>query len=141
MQCTSYFANPTDQALLNLQVREAELRVAREELAFLQACGGAVEADVRRLRRGLGLPEEAGMPVVVVGGGDVVVVKEEGVVGELVRLKSVLLGNDVAGGIAQACRRVALELKRRGVPVFRRKKVAHVLRKDVLRVVEVVVGM
>ena len=98
---------------------------------------------MRRLRRGLGLPEEAGMPVVVVGGGDVVVVKEEEGFsgGELVSLKSVLLGKDVTGGMAQACRRVALELKRRGVPVFRRKKVAHVRRKDVLRVVEVVVGV
>ena len=69
MQFTSYYNNPSEQALLTLQVREAELRVAREELAFLQACGGVGEEDVRRLRLGLGLT--------VVECDDVVVVKEE----------------------------------------------------------------
>ena len=141
MQCTSYFANPTDQALLTLQVREAELRVAREELAFLQACGGVVEADVRRLRRGLGLrEEETGPPIVVVGQDNIVAVKEEVVVGELVSLKSVL--QPLMGGRhppAQACRRAALELKRCGVATFRRHKVVHVRREDVPRVAGVMV--
>ena len=82
------------------------------------------------------------MPVVVVGGGDVVVVKEEGVVGELVSLKSVL--QPLLGGrrpLAQACRRAALELKRCGVATFRRQKVVHVRRGDVPRVADVAVRL
>ena len=151
MQCTSYFNNPTEQALLSLQLREAELRVAREELAFLQACGGVAEADVRRLREGLGLQAAAvvqGVPVVAVGCDDVVVVKEEGDGGgggeeQLVSLKSVLLPvlreRRVRGEMAQACRRVALALKRCGVATFRRRKAVHVLQRDAWRVVQIAV--
>jgi hypothetical protein len=150
MQCTSYFNNPTEQALLSLQLREAELRVAREELAFLQACGGVAEADVRRLREGLGLQAAAvvqGVPVVAVGCDDVVVVKEEGDGGggeeQLVSLKSVLLPvlreRRVRGEMAQACRRVALALKRCGVAIFRRRKAVHVLQRDAWRVVQIAV--
>ena len=146
MQCTSYFNNPTEQALLSLQLREAELRVAREELAFLQACGGVAEADVRRLREGLGLQ---GAPVAVaVGCYDAVVVKEEegdggGGEEQLVSLKSVLLPvlreRRVRGEMAQACRRVALALKRCGVATFRRRKAVHVLQRDAWRVVQIAV--
>lgn len=151
MQCTSYFNNPTEQALLSLQLREAELRVAREELAFLQACGGVAEADVRRLREGLGLQAAAviqGVPVVAVGCDDAVVVKEEGDGGgggeeQLVSLKSVLLPvlreRRVRGEMAQACRRVALALKRCGVATFRRRKAVHVLQRDAWRVVQIAV--
>ena len=144
MQCTSYFNNPSEQMLLTLQVREAELRVAREELAFLQACGGVAEADVRRLRAGLGLSAVVqGGSVVAAGCNDVVVVKEEEGGGggeELVSLKSVLLPvlrEQGRAELAQACRRVALALKRCGVATFRRRKVVHVLRGDARRVVEI----
>jgi hypothetical protein len=142
MQFTSYYNNPSEQALLTLQVREAELRVAREELAFLQACGGVGEEDVRRLRLGLGLT--------VVECDDVVVVKEEEV-GDvvdgkrLVSLKSVLAPLIVSDeSIAQLCRRVRPIIERRGVQTFRRRKAVHVMRMDVGAVVEVgrgVVGL
>ena len=129
MQCTSYFINPSEQALLTLQVREAELRVAREELAFLQACGGAGEADVRRLRAGLGM-------------GAVAVVKEEyeddSSANELVSLKSILtplIATDAS--VAQLCRRVRPVLERQGMPVFKRRKAVHVRRGDADRVLEV----
>ena len=135
MQFTSYYNNPSEQALLTLQVREAELRVAREELAFLQACGGVGEEDVRRLRLGLGLT--------VVECDDVVVVKEEEV-GDvvdgkrLVSLKSVLAPLIVSDeSIAQLCRRVRPIIERRGVQTFRRRKAVHVMRMDVGAVVEV----
>ena len=137
MQCTSYFNNPSEQMLLTLQVREAELRVAREELAFLQACGGVAEADVRRLREGLGLQGAA-----VGCDRDVVVVKvEEGVNGgtndwDLVSLKQVLLPLVGGGGsVVQACRRVSLELKRSGVRTFKRRKAVYVQKSDAGRVV------
>ena len=133
MQFTSYYNNPSEQALLTLQVREAELRVAREELAFLQACGGVGEEDVRRLRLGLGLTVC----------DDVVVVKEEEV-GDvvdgkrLVSLKSVLAPLIVSDeSIAQLCRRVRPIIERRGVQTFRRRKAVHVMRMDVGAVVEV----
>ena len=124
MQCTSYFSNPAEQALLALQVREAELRVAREELAFLQACGGVGAADVRRLRAGLGIKDQEEE-------GGVVVVKEESssAVGELVSLKSVLrplITTD--SSVNQLCRRVRPALERHGVPTFKRQKVVHVLK-------------
>ena len=129
MQCTSYFSSPSDQALLALQVREAELRVAREELAFLQACGGAGADDVKRLRSGLGIRES-----------DAVVVKEEGGVEAeaLVSLKSILLPLITAdSSVAQLCRRVRPALERHGVRTFKRQKVVHVLRSQANRVLEV----
>lgn len=127
MQCTSYFNNPSDQALLALQVREAELRVAREELAFLRACGGVGAEDVRRLRAGLGIKESDEV---------VVVVKEER--GDLVSLKSILLPLITAdASVTQLCRRVRPALERQGVPTFKRQKVVHVLRSQTDRVLEV----
>ena len=129
MQFTSYYNNPSEQALLTLQVREAELRVAREELAFLQACGGVGEEDVRRLRLGLGLQ--------VVKGEDVVVVVKEERDMELVSLKSVLLPLLKAeNSITQLCRRVNSALAMRGVRVFKRHKTAHVRQSDAGRVLE-----
>ena len=139
MQCTSYFINPSEQALLTLQVREAELRVAREELAFLQACGGAGEADVRRLRAGLGMGE---VVVALRDDHDVVVVKEEYEddisANELVSLKSILtplIATD--SSVAQLCRRVRPVLERQGMPVFKRRKAVHVRRGDADRALEV----
>ncbi len=147
MQFTSYYSTPAEQALLTLQVREAELRVAREELAFLLACGGAGKEDVRRLRSGLGLlgaAEEEG------GGADddvVVVVKEEkvdeggvicddGCVGssssadpgssnDLVSLKTILAPL-VDASVARLCRRMRPALEQKGVRVFKRQRLAHV---------------
>jgi hypothetical protein len=137
MQCTSYFSNPSEQALLALQVREAELRVAREELAFLQACGGAGEDDVRRLRSGLGMA--ATVDVIVVDDVSHCSVKEEEEDGpRLVSLKSILaplIATDAA--VAQLCRRVKPEIERQGFPTFKRRKAVHVLRRDAGRVLEV----
>ena len=142
MKCTSYFSNPSEQALLTLQVREAaELRVAREELAFLQACGGIGEEDVRRLRGWLGLAavkaESHDVTVVVVEDSDG---SDDGMMAEarmppLVSLKSILtplVANDAS--IAQLCRRVRPELERLGLPTFRRCKTVHVLASDALEV-------
>ena len=130
-----------------LQVREAELRVAREELAFLKACGGVCEEDLRRLRAGLGLQ---GQNVALVGGDDddqVVVVKEEKADGNddalvygagLVDLKSILAQLIVPdSSVAQLCRRVRPVLENKGVRVFKRRKVLHVMREDVDKVLEV----
>ena len=112
--------------------------MAREELAFLQACGGVGEEDVRRLRSGLGL--QVVKAEFVVQAADVVVVNgvDDCRGDELVSLKSVLAPLIISdASIAQLCRKVRPILGRRGVPTFRRRKVMHVLRKDVAEVVEI----
>ena len=146
MQCTSYFSNPTEQALLTLQLREASLRVAREELAFLQACGGVGAEDVRRLRVGLGMVDSLN-GAAVVDNTDVVVVEEDGAggvvvkkepCGELVSLKSILLPlatSDIS--VTRLCRMVRPLLERHGVATFKRHKVVHVLRSQAVRVRDV----
>jgi hypothetical protein len=144
MQFTSYYSSPAEQALLALQVREAELRVAREELAFLQACGGVGAEDVKRLRAGLGLA--------AADSRDVVVVKEERVSDyegspplpassssssscSLVSLETVLAPLIAAdSSVAQLCRRVRPVLEREGVRVFKRQKAVHVRSGDVEKV-------
>jgi hypothetical protein len=159
MQCTSYYSNPSEQSLLALQVREAEIRVAREELAFLQACGGVGEDDVRRLRMGLGMaaPVQDDFVASFFGarhsdngfhGNNAanVVIKEENtdvcevqaVDGELVSLKNLLTPLiTTESSVAQLCRRVRPVLERQGVPTFKRQKVVHVLRSQADRVLEV----
>jgi hypothetical protein len=146
MQCTSYFSHPSEQALLALQVREAELRVAREELAFLQACGGAGEDDVRRLRAGLGMAavkEERPDAVVVVGEDDNAVEKVASAGGPLVSLKSILAPLMIAtdASVSRLCRRVRPVLERHGMPTYKRRKAVHVLSSDAARVAEVAAGV
>ncbi len=140
MQFTSYYSSPAEQTLLALQVREAELRVAREELAFLRACGGVGAEDVKRLRAGLGLA--------AADSRDVVVVKEERVSEDegsfplpassssgLVSLETVLAPLIAAdSSVAQLCRRVRPVLEREGVRVFKRQKAVHVRSGDVEKV-------
>jgi hypothetical protein len=146
MQCTSYFSHPSEQALQALQVREAELRVAREELAFLQACGGAGEDDVRRLRAGLGMAavKEERPDVVVVGeDNDRACAVEANVqTGSLISLKSILtplIATDAS--VNRLCRRVRPVLERHGMPTYKRRKAVHVLRSDAARVAEVAAGV
>ena len=136
MQCTSYFSNPSEQTLLSLQVREAELRVAREELAFLQACGGFGVDDVRRLRMGLGM-SSFNNHTIVIDDDEVVVVKEEE--GEdLVSLRSILAPLLASGAsIAQLCRRVRPALEREGVELCKRRKTIHVRRGDAEKVLAI----
>jgi hypothetical protein len=145
MQCTSYFSHPSEQALLALQVREAELRVAREELAFLQACGGAGEDDVRRLRAGLGMAvvKEERPDVVVVGEDDNAVEKVASAGGPLVSLKSILAPLMIAtdASVSRLCRRVRPVLERHGMPTYKRRKAVHVLSSDAARVAEVAAGV
>jgi hypothetical protein len=146
MQVTSYYSGPTEQALLTLQVREAELRVAREELAFLRECGGVGGEDVKRLRRGLGLVEEEGDGAVVVKVEDDAIVKEEEVenggngTGDLVSLKSVIAPLVIEASVNQQCRRLRPVLERHGFMMFKRKKVVHVRRSDARRI-SVIVSM
>jgi hypothetical protein len=136
MQCTSYFSSASEQTLLSLQVREAELRVAREELAFLQACGGFGEEDVRRLRVGLGLSAGNDTIIVLDDDDDVVVVKEEG--GDLVSLRSILVQLLPPGAsIAQLCRRVRPVLEREGVELCKRRKTIHVWSGDAEKVLAI----
>jgi hypothetical protein len=140
MQCTSYFSSASEQTLLSLQVREAELRVAREELAFLQACGGFGDEDVRRLRVGLGLSagstQHDDTIIVLDDDDDVVVVKEEG--GDLVSLRSILVQLLPPGAsIAQLCRRVRPVLEREGVELCKRRKTIHVWSGDAEKVLAI----
>ncbi len=110
--------------------------MAREELAFLQACGGFGEEDVRRLRAGLGLSAGNDTIIVLDDDDDVVVVKEEGV--DLVSLRSILVQLLTPGAsIAQLCRRVRPVLEREGVELCKRRKTIHVWSGDAERVLAI----
>jgi hypothetical protein len=50
MQCTSYYRDPYEHAAWQLYLRECALRAAREEVAFLEATGGATGEELARIR-------------------------------------------------------------------------------------------
>ena len=67
MQCTSFYRDPYEHAAWQLYLRECALRAAREEVAFLEATGGATHADLARIReRVLSSPEAAAAGAVAV---------------------------------------------------------------------------
>ena len=62
MQCTSFYRDPYEHAAWQLYLRECALRAAREEVAFLEATGGATDEELARIRERVlsGTIEEAG---------------------------------------------------------------------------------
>jgi hypothetical protein len=51
MQCTSYYRDPFETAAWQLYLRECALRTAREEVAFLEAVGGATKEELERIKQ------------------------------------------------------------------------------------------
>jgi len=132
-------------------LREHELRVVRDEFAFLQTCGGVSNEDIARFR----VAVLKHMPPLIAdndNNNDVIVVKDEpddtnnettkdGEIhslqgGGLISLKSMLLalGCNPASSINQQCRRVKALLLMSHIPTFRRHGATHVLVSDCMRV-------
>ena len=51
MQCSSDYRDPYETAAWQLYLRECALRTAREEVAFLEAVGGATKEELDRIRQ------------------------------------------------------------------------------------------
>ena len=144
MQCTSYYRDPYEHAAWQLYLRENGLRVAREEMAFLESTGGATPEEIARIRGRVLL----GGDVVMGGNNGPVVVKDEEAIpaivvpntpsGPTVSLKSILTDVVQAADAAanQLCRRVRPLLERHGIVTFKKHQAVHVLRVDVEKVRE-----
>ena len=127
MQCREAYEN----AAWHLYIRECTLRAAREEVAFLEATGGATSEEIARIRdRVLGDPHVA-----------MEAVKIEDDTRETVSLKSVLsdLAHDSA--VNQLCRRVRPVLEQYGISTFRKHQAIHVLKGDAQRVRQMGLGL
>ena len=103
-------------------MRECGLRVAREEVAFLESTGGVTCEDMRRIRGTLLAPP---------------LVKEEGTVS----LKSILADAARSEGVNQLCRRVKPVLDASGVVTLKKHNAVHVLRADAQRVLDLALGL
>ena len=108
MQCTSYYRDPYEAQAWELYLRECALRTAREEVAFLEATGGATGPEIARIRE-----------------------RVLGADGATVSLRSVLLEDDGA-----LCLRVRQLLEQAGVHTFLRHQTTYVLKNDAGRVRE-----
>jgi hypothetical protein len=128
MQCTSVYRDPYENAAWQLYLRECALRTAREEVAFLEATGGATPDEIARIRdRVIGNPN-APMEAIRV---------DEEKPTATVSLKSVLSELAQDSAVNQLCRRVRPVLEQLGVITFRKHQAIHVLRADAHRVREI----
>lgn len=141
MQCTSYYRDPYEQAAWQLYLREGALRVAREEVAFLQSIGGATEEDIARIRSRLTTMPPVGAP-------EIIWIKDESPTitaptdgessatgGVTVSLKSILTEVVQADAAAnQLCRKVRPLLEQNGIVTFKKHQAIHVLRADAQKV-------
>jgi len=131
MQCTSFYRDPYEHAAWQLYLRENGLRVAREEVAFLESTGGVTPEELARIRaRVLGeecvvVKDEEAVPAIVLPNGPTVSLKS--VLTEVVRA-------DAAAN--QLCRRVRPLLEQQGIATFKKHHAVHVLRTDAERVKE-----
>ncbi len=144
MQCTSYYRDPYEHAAWQLYLRENSLRVAREEVAFLESTGGATPEEIARIRErvvsgdsvGPVVPkEEQAIPAIVVSSNTTPS-------GATVSLKSILAEVVQADAAAnQLCRRVRPLLERHGIVTFKKHQAVHVLRADAERVKDLGAGL
>ena len=160
MQCTSYFRDPFETAAWQLYLRECALRTAREEVAFLEAVGGATKEELDRIRQRMS--NEPGydpnqIDVMAMNNTHLLNLVAQGQARNdlqpdpwsrdphpqpqndhntiTVSLKSVL--NDIIdsdAAINSLCRRVRPMLEQHGIPTFKKHQAVHVLRADAQRV-------
>jgi hypothetical protein len=158
MQCTSYYRDPFETAAWQLYLRECALRTAREEVAFLEAVGGATKEELDRIRQRMS--NEPGydpnqIEVMAMNNAHLLDVMAQSQAKTdpaddlwnqdhrhqndnnniTVSLKSVL--NDIIdsdAAINSLCRRVRPMLEQHGIPTFKKHQAVHVLRADAQRV-------
>ena len=132
MQCTSYYRDPYEDVAWRLYLRECALRAAREEVAFLEATGGATVEDMQRIRDRV-LQSEDKVELVTHSGP--AIKQENERVDTTISLKSVLLAEaDHHDAINRLCRRVKPLLDESGIVTFKKHNALHVLKTDADRV-------
>jgi len=166
MQCSSYYRDPYETAAWQLYLRECALRTAREEVAFLEAVGGATKEELERIKQrvmaydepvrdarhdeALMMNNEHQLGLMGHGG---VMVKTDELWGRdaqphdhnnlTVSLKSVLtdIAMDSDAAINSLCRRVRPLLEQHGITTFKKHQAVHVLRADAQRVRDLGAGL
>jgi len=170
MQCTSYYRDPFETAAWQLYLKECSFRAAREEVAFLEAVGGATAEELSRIRQRV---MAADAPMDCDDANNTMAMNHERLLNMLghnqvkndyneddlqdnyhrqnerrdsnnvtVSLKSVL--NDILhseAAINSLCRRVRPMLEQHGIPTFKKHQAVHVLRVDAQRVRELGAGL
>jgi hypothetical protein len=143
MQCTSYYRDPYETAAWQLYLRECSLRAAREEVAFLEATGGATAEEVGRIRERVlsGEVKVEGVDALASNNAHLINIMNHHTNNQpedrnnvTVSLKSVLTDVVHSDAINQLCRRVRPMLEQHGIPTFKKHQAVHVLRVDAQRV-------
>ena len=166
MQCSSYYRDPYETAAWQLYLRECALRTAREEVAFLEAVGGATKEELDRIRQRVmacgeePVPDDTAMMMQnnnahmlgLMGQGAMVKADVDELWGRdaqhdhnnlTVSLKSVLADvlMDSDAAINSLCRRVRPLLEQHGIATFKKHQAVHVLRADAQRVRDLGLGL
>ena len=166
MQCTSYFRDPFETAAWQLYLRECALRTAREEVAFLEAVGGATKEELERIKQRVMASEAPAfdasqIDAMAMNNAHLLSVMAQSQVkpephdmwGQdphpqhdhnnlTVSLKSVLadvIDSDTA--VNSLCRRVRPMLEQHGIATFKKHQAVHVLRADAQRVRDLGLGL
>ena len=167
MQCTSFYRDPYEHAAWQLYLRECALRAAREEVAFLEATGGATGEELVRIRErvltGVHDPGERVHDPVKAEDYSAMVNNNTHLLNILnkssspddvyivppsptpssptVSLKSVLVDALHPEAVNTLCRKVRPLLERNGITTFKKHQAVHVLRADAQRVLDVSAGL
>jgi hypothetical protein len=171
MQCTSYYRDPFETAAWQLYLRECALRTAREEVAFLEAVGGATKEELERIKQRV-MSSEA--PAYDVGQIDAMAMNNAHLLSVMAQAKPEPHGDDMWGppppphhhhqhndhnhltvslksvladvidsdtAVNSLCRRVRPMLEQHGIATFKKHQAVHVLRADAQRVRDLGLGL
>ena len=157
MQCTSYYRDPYEHAAWQLYLKECSLRAAREEVAFLEATGGATAEELIHIRgRVLGVKNEVKMEDCdALANNDIRllnILNHTSATDEYninpsksssitISLKSVLTDVVHSDAINQLCRRVRPMLEQNGIVTFKKHQAIHILKADAQRVRDLGAGL
>lgn len=148
MQCTSFYRDPYEHAAWHLYLRESALRVAREEVAFLEATGGATDDEIVRIRERI-MHDQIKME----DNGEAIVNNNVHLLNTLnrsasfdnncgtVSLKSILVESIQPNAVNQLCRKIRPLLEQNGIFTCKKHQALHVLQSDVQRVRDLSAGL
>jgi len=144
MQCTSFYRDPYEHAAWHLYLRESALRVAREEVAFLEATGGATDDEIVRIRERV-LHDHIKTEDDAIVNNNVRLLntlnRPPSLDSSTVSLKSILVDYIHPDAVNQLCRRVRPLLEQNGIFTCKKHQALHVLQSDVQRVRDLSAGL
>jgi len=144
MQCTSFYRDPYEHAAWHLYLRESALRVAREEVAFLEATGGATDDEIVRIRERVLHDHIKTEDEVIVNNNARLLNtlnRPPSLDSSTVSLKSILVDYIHPDAVNQLCRRVRPLLEQNGIFTSKKHQALHVLQSDVQRVRDLSAGL